>query len=214
MTPTPSRTRGLRILAGATLGIVFVTLACEAPRPVADGEHSAASITGPIFDESEVDQPPILLSHPPMQYPPLLRDAGVQGKVVLEFVIDTNGRVDTSSIVVVSSDQKAFERPAIDLVTGSRYRAGTNGGATVRVRVRQPVSFSIVGMEQAVTPSLAEQSGLQPVNAVAYPVTEQMTRTLERLDSTKAPGESLVVLYEMSGDTIRPLLGRLRPDSR
>jgi hypothetical protein len=52
---------------------------------------------------------------------------------------------------VVSSDRKEFERPAIDLVTGSRYRAGTNRGTVVRVRVKQPVSFNIVGSEPAQT---------------------------------------------------------------
>ena len=86
-----------------------------------------------------------------MQYPPLLKDAGIQGQVVLEFVVDTAGRADASSIVVVSSDRKEFEWPAIDLVKGSRYRPGREDGAAVAVRVRQPVTFSIVAAEGSPT---------------------------------------------------------------
>src|SRR6059058_4425934 len=55
--------------------------------------------TGPAADAGEapsdwmsVEEPPVLLAGPPPAYPDLLRAAGIQGRVVLQAVIDTLGR--------------------------------------------------------------------------------------------------------------------------
>jgi TonB family protein len=137
MTPIPSRTRRLRALLGAGLGAVLVVLACEAPLPVAD------RAAGAVLDESQADEPPIRLSGGPLQYPPLLREAGIEGRVEVEFVVNEAGVVDSASIVVISSTNKAFERPAVDVVKSSRFRPATIGGVPTAVRTRQPVVFSI-----------------------------------------------------------------------
>jgi TonB family protein len=97
-----------------------------------------------VFVEAVVDEPPILLSHPPLQYPPLLKDAGIEGKVVYEFVVGVNGHPEEDSFKLIESSQKAFERPAKDLIMGSVYRPGRMRGQPVRVLVRQPVSFTIL----------------------------------------------------------------------
>ena len=97
-----------------------------------------------VFVEAVVDEPPILLSHPPLQYPPLLKDAGIEGKVVYEFVVGVNGHPEADSFKLIESSQKAFERPAKDLIMGSVYRPGRMRGQPVRVLVRQPVSFTIL----------------------------------------------------------------------
>ena len=88
--------------------------------------------------------PPVVLSHPPLQYPPLLKDAGIEGKVVYEFVVGVNGHPEADSFKLISSDQKAFDRPAKDLIMGSVFRPGRMRGQPVRVLVRQPVSFTIL----------------------------------------------------------------------
>jgi len=139
MTPVPSRTRGLRVLAGTVLGAALVILACEAPGP-ADRSNPSA----PVLDISQVDVPPARLSSPPILYPPLLRDAGIGGQVMLEFVVNADGTVDSASVVVVSSDRPAFERPALDAIKQSRFRPAMMGGEPAAVRIRQPINFSVV----------------------------------------------------------------------
>lgn len=104
--------------------------------------------TGPVdltqtFMEAAVDEPPERLSGPSPRYPEMLRQAGIEGSVVLEFVIDTTGRVEESSIKINQSTNRAFEGPARDVIRRSLYRPGRVRGQAVRVLVQQSISFSI-----------------------------------------------------------------------
>ncbi|MDH5803574.1 MAG: TonB family protein [Gemmatimonadota bacterium] len=104
--------------------------------------------TGPVdltqtFSEAIVDEIPERLSGPPLRYPPLLRQAGIEGVVVLEFVVDTTGRVDRESIRIVRSTNDAFNAPASNVVLRSTYRPGRIRGQAVKVLVSQRVEFSI-----------------------------------------------------------------------
>lgn len=96
-----------------------------------------------VFVEAVVDEPPLLLSRPPMDYPPLLRDAGIQGQVTFEVVIGIDGHPEPESLRIIEVSNKAFERPARALVLGSVYRPGRMRGQAVRVLVRQPIVFAI-----------------------------------------------------------------------
>jgi len=97
-----------------------------------------------VFVEALVDEPPIRLSSPPLNYPPLLRDAGIEGSVVYEVVIGIDGHPEPESLRLISSSNKAFERPARDLILGSVFRPGRMRGQPVRVLVRQPIGFQIL----------------------------------------------------------------------
>jgi TonB family protein len=97
-----------------------------------------------VYVEAVVDEPPIRLSGPVLQYPPLLKDAGIEGQVIIEVVIGVDGHPEPESFRIIESTNKAFERPARDAVLGSVYRPGRMRGQAVRVLVRQPVVFSII----------------------------------------------------------------------
>jgi TonB family protein len=97
-----------------------------------------------VFVEALVDEPPIRLSSPPLNYPPLLRDAGIEGKVVLEVVVGTDGHPEPETLRIVESTNKAFERPARDVLLGTVFRPGRMRGQAVRVLIRQPIVFAII----------------------------------------------------------------------
>lgn len=104
--------------------------------------------TGPVdlsqtFSEAVVDERPERLSGPVPRYPEMLRQAGIEGVVLLEFVIDTSGRVEEESINVLQSTNRAFEGPARDVVRRSLYRPGRVRGQAVRVLVQQQIGFTI-----------------------------------------------------------------------
>lgn len=104
--------------------------------------------TGPVdltqtFLEAAVDEPPERLSGPSPRYPEMLRQAGIEGHVTLEFVIDTTGRVEASSLKVLASTNRAFEAPAKDVIRRSTYRPGRVRGVAVRVLVQQSIGFTI-----------------------------------------------------------------------
>ena len=77
------------------------------------------------------------------RYPEILRQAGIEGRVTVEFIIDTLGRAERSSLRVVSSAHQLFEQPAREAVFSCRFRPGRIQGRAVRVRVQQPINFLI-----------------------------------------------------------------------
>jgi protein TonB len=109
--------------------------------PVVTGPPSPP-VAAPM-DARTVEEPPVLLSHPAPGYPELLRSAGIEGRVVVEAVLDTAGRVERGSLRIVSSTHALFVPEASALVLGSRYRPARFGGMVVRVRIQVPVNFAI-----------------------------------------------------------------------
>lgn len=87
------------------------------------------------FDPAE------LLSQPTPRYPAALQSAGVAGSVVLEFVIESSGRVERGSVRVVESSHPAFENAARVAVLGARFRPAHLVGRPVRQITQQRVRF-------------------------------------------------------------------------
>lgn len=96
-----------------------------------------------VFVEAVVDEPPIRLSGPLPVYPPLLKDAGIEGNVIIEVIIGVDGHPEPESFRVIESTNKQFERAARDAVLATLYRPGRMRGQAVRVLVRQPVGFAL-----------------------------------------------------------------------
>lgn len=106
--------------------------------------------TGPVvtdqpYLEAVVEERPdmILNSCAQLRYPEILRQAGIEGRVLVEFIIDTLGRAERGSIRVVNSPHQLFEGPSREVVASCRFRAGRIQGRAVRVRVQQPINFTI-----------------------------------------------------------------------
>jgi protein TonB len=96
---------------------------------------------GTLFAE----EPAEALSGPLPVYPDLLRQAGVQGRVVLEAVVDTTGRVLPQSISVVSATNPGFVGPARQALIATLFRPARVNGRVVSMLVRVPFAFSIRG---------------------------------------------------------------------
>jgi|SRR6478736_2816081 len=105
---------------------------------VATGPLFAAST---IYQESDVDDVPVLRSAPAPRYPRVMAEAGIAGSVTLSFVIDTTGLVVAGSAKVVRSSHEAFVAAAEEAVYGSRFTPAKRRGEAVPVLVRQTVSF-------------------------------------------------------------------------
>jgi TonB family protein len=84
-----------------------------------------------------------VLTGPLPGYPDLLRQAGVQGRLVLEAVVDTTGRVLSLSISVVSATNPGFVAPARQALLATLFRPARIGGKAVRMLVRIPYEFAI-----------------------------------------------------------------------
>ena len=110
----------------------------------------------PQFDENEeaeeeeifvvVEQPPVLIGgiqgvQKKIVYPELALKAGIEGRVVIQFVIDKEGNIKDP--VVVRGIGGGCDEEAIRALQASKFRPGYQRGIPVSVRYTVPISFKI-----------------------------------------------------------------------
>jgi len=104
-------------------------------------DHPAGS-GGTVYVESEVDRPVIRdPSSAAPEYPAFLQAEHVEGFVIGEFIVDTNGRADSTSLHIVLSSHPAFEQSLREALPRMRFLPATLDGHSVRQRVRQEFDF-------------------------------------------------------------------------
>lgn len=75
------------------------------------------------------------------EYPPLLRDAGIGGTVLVWFFIDENGRV-VRTIVNQSSGHKALDDAALKVAQIAQFTPALNRDKRVPVWISLPITFT------------------------------------------------------------------------
>jgi protein TonB len=107
------------------------------------GPNHPGSTVSPtaVYTSTMVEERPERVGGPEPRYPEMLRQAGIEGQVVVECVIDTSGRAEPGSIRVISSSHVLFEQPAREAVKASVFRPARLDGRSVRVRVQLPLNF-------------------------------------------------------------------------
>jgi protein TonB len=123
----------------------------EPPRPE-DVRIDATAITipegyhyrsggGAIFDPSQLDQQPVPTVQPRPTYPFEMRQTGTPGQVIVDFIVDTSGRVHNA--FAASSSQRAFESAAVQAVAKWQFRAGRKAGRAVNTHMQVPILFTL-----------------------------------------------------------------------
>ncbi len=96
-----------------------------------------------VYAESMVDVLPEVISCPPVTYPEPLRLAGIEGHVLVEFVVNADSRLREKSIRALDSTHEGFEDPARDMIAECVFKAGQVRGKPVNVLVRMPLNFQL-----------------------------------------------------------------------
>ena len=96
-----------------------------------------------VFMEAVVEERPAVLSAPTLHYPELLRQAQIQGRVLVQAIIDTLGRAEPPSVKVLQSPNPGFDQSAQSYVTKALFRPGRVHGRAVRVLLQVPVDFRL-----------------------------------------------------------------------
>lgn len=81
--------------------------------------------------------------NPPPRYPDMLRSANVEGEVLVQFVVDTTGRVEMSTFKVLKSSHDLFTSAVRQNLGASRYYSAEIGGRKVKQLVQQPFNFTL-----------------------------------------------------------------------
>jgi TonB family protein len=76
-------------------------------------------------------------------YPRSLRTAGVEGSVLVTFVVDTAGRAEPGSVRVVSNTHPLFAEAVRQWLGRTRYAPAEIRGMRVRQLVQQEVGFTL-----------------------------------------------------------------------
>jgi protein TonB len=75
------------------------------------------------------------------RYPEQLRQAGIGGTVLIRFTVDTLGRVDEKSVIVVSSTHELFANSARAALAGFRFRPAEVNGHRISALAEMPFEF-------------------------------------------------------------------------
>ena len=109
------------------------------------GQPSSVHPISSLVPRPEIDEAASVLLAGRLRYPPALEAAGLAGRVELEFVVDTVGRVEPGSLTVLSSSAPEFEGAARAAVLDTRFHPARARGHAVRQLVRQSIVFKVRG---------------------------------------------------------------------
>jgi protein TonB len=77
------------------------------------------------------------------RYPDMLRQAGVEGEVLAQFVVDTTGKAEPNSLKILKSSHDMFVQSVKNALPQMRFIPAEVGGRKVKQLVQQPFTFSI-----------------------------------------------------------------------
>ncbi len=116
----------------------------EAARP------PAVAVERPVLDQAPR---PVFQARP--EYPVELRNSGVTGEVIVDFVVDAGGNVKEAR--ALRSSHAGFEAAAVAAVGEWKFAAARKGGREVSTRLQVPVVFGIKGAAPGTGASLSEE---------------------------------------------------------
>jgi protein TonB len=115
-------------------------------RPDGTGESGATGpgVASSVFTDAQVDKPVLLRPGARVpSYPEMLRGAGIAGTVIVEFVVDTLGRIEPGSMRTVQADHDLFSSAVERVMPTLRFIPAEAAGRKVRQLVRLPFRFDL-----------------------------------------------------------------------
>ncbi len=94
-----------------------------------------------VFEEGETDERPIPMETTPVAYPLEARERGIEGTLVVYFIIGHDGKV--KSIDVQKSPSPIITREAKRTISTWRFKPGRKKGIPVNVRAKKEIQFEL-----------------------------------------------------------------------
>ncbi len=133
-------------------GLLFFALNIQAQIAVENGNATDCATTEPVYDFQKVDKQPkfpggmtSLQSYinRSLKYPQVSRENNSQGRVIVRFIINSNGTV-TSPQVVRSSGDFYLDMEAVRVIESMpKWKPGKHKGKLVRVFFTLPIVFKL-----------------------------------------------------------------------
>jgi len=77
------------------------------------------------------------------EYPSSLKDQGIEGQVLAQFVVNESGRYESGTLKILQSSNPAFTAAVKDALPRMRFSAAQIGGKKVQQLVQMPFQFNI-----------------------------------------------------------------------
>jgi protein TonB len=123
--------------AGGQVGGVVGGQGEEVPDP--GGTYTAAVVDRAAELSNRGDLPRLMRR----LYPSVLQDARIEGRVVVQFVVDTNGRADMSTVKIISATHDGFIEPTRKAIREFRFRPARMGDVKVRMLTQLPIVWEV-----------------------------------------------------------------------
>jgi protein TonB len=104
---------------------------------------SGAGLGAPFRADEVEQQASFIAGSGSPRYPDVLRSSGVEGQVVVVFVVNESGRAEADSVRFIRSDNRLFEDAVRAALPRMRFAAAEIGGRKVRQLVQMPFVFTI-----------------------------------------------------------------------
>jgi len=134
----PARKAGQPVAGTLTLGFVLSVAYAAPPTTPSTGDK----ITKPAKQTSNAgDKPPEPVKQTQPVYPAAMRRSNMVGEVVVNFIVDTDGNVESPQIV--RSNNPGFEQAALDCVLLWKFKPCLKNGKPVNTRTQVPIVFHL-----------------------------------------------------------------------
>lgn len=198
-----------------------LTLAADAPPTISEPAARADTTMPELIGGLEALQQSLV-------YPRIQREAGIEGRSFVQFVVGADGAPRDLEIVRSSGDE-ALDRAAVAAVEAARFRPGSAEGRPVAVRFAIPITFrlgdgpagdrpprlnveqpqlegGLAALQQAVVyPEVQRRAGIQGTAFVQFVVSETgAVRDVEVARSSGDAGLDAAAVEAVESVTFRP----------
>jgi len=125
-----------------------MTQRIEPPHPETDIRNvSVISNVGPggeagkIWEYGSLDRTPTVRFQMAPHYPSSMIQSGMNGEVLVDFIVDTSGAVRNAT--AVRSTNREFEASAVEAVSKWRFRPGMKANRAVFTHMQVPIEFNL-----------------------------------------------------------------------
>jgi protein TonB len=106
------------------------------------GKLGGVANHGPYM-EFQVEKPVEKIGGEAPEYPTMLKESGVEGQVLAQFVVNESGRYEGGTVKILSSSNPAFTAAVKDALPRMRFSAAQIGGKKVQQLVQMPFQFHL-----------------------------------------------------------------------
>jgi TonB family protein len=153
------RRRALRVVGATAACVAALAIACSSPiadQTAAPQKENATPSTAmapagprevntdqPYFEFQVEKQVQIAPGSGGPKYPAMLKSANVEGEVLAQFVVNTDGRADVRTFKVLKSTHDLFTKSVRAALPDMHFTPAEIGGHKVKQMVQQPFTFSV-----------------------------------------------------------------------